>query len=333
MEVVAPLGIVVATCAQDHVFCAGLCSSIRHFMGDIPICLIVDGDLCVKRLASAYNLLVMHREDVQSRPLRDASFGWGVTSMVAQWEGPFERYIQLDADMIVWGDLLEAFSLRTEDEFVCTNYSEPMHTSGLVLQFYNPDILRHYTEVFDWSGQCFFNSGCYAIRRNLLDLDEYLDVLKIRSANREAFFPGEQGLLNFMLHRKVSKGLITSRCIDLQAYVGMYTRVELARQFPFKDGEPCVIGNPRVIHWLGENKPYLKRMDKYPDPMTYFRRKAMERMKHPMRHLGRLWMRYEDFKSENTRFRRTPYRWLKRSIERLLDADVVDRAAGKLIHW
>jgi hypothetical protein len=99
-------GIIVACCFQDYLFAKGCCASIRHFLGDVPIALIVDGTFSVSSLEKAYGVQVINRNTISNEVLKNRSFGWGKTKMIAFWESPWKHFLVLDADTNVWGNVL-----------------------------------------------------------------------------------------------------------------------------------------------------------------------------------------------------------------------------------
>jgi hypothetical protein len=100
-------GVLIACTARDLPLARGCCASVRHFMGDVPMCLLVDGPCAVADLARTHGAGVLTRADVEHDVLRQRSFGWGLTKMIAFWESPWSRFLLLDADTIVWGDVRE----------------------------------------------------------------------------------------------------------------------------------------------------------------------------------------------------------------------------------
>lgn len=96
-------GIIVACAPHDYRLAKGTCASIRHFLGDVPICLLIDGDFPVTDLQRAYGVRVLPRSNVRNPELRRRSFGWGLTKMVSFWESPWEYFLFLDVDTVVWG--------------------------------------------------------------------------------------------------------------------------------------------------------------------------------------------------------------------------------------
>jgi len=45
MQTVAPFGIITACHAGDYFLAKATCASIRHYMPEIPVCVIVDGEI------------------------------------------------------------------------------------------------------------------------------------------------------------------------------------------------------------------------------------------------------------------------------------------------
>ena len=90
-------------------------ASNRHFCPEIPICLVVDGSFDVSDLEGEYGLIVLHVSALSSRQMRNLVSRNGRAKLAAMWEGPFEFYIWLDSEAIVWGDLTVQF--RTDAHF------------------------------------------------------------------------------------------------------------------------------------------------------------------------------------------------------------------------
>ena len=63
-------GIIIACCDQDYLFAKGCCASIRYFLGDVPICLLIDGTFSVSDLEKSYGVRVIDRTTVSQEVLR-----------------------------------------------------------------------------------------------------------------------------------------------------------------------------------------------------------------------------------------------------------------------
>ena len=90
-------------------------ASMRHFCPKIPICLIVDGAFDVSDLEKEYSLIVLRVSELPSEEMRKIMSGTPRAKLAAMWEGPFEFYVWLDSDAIVWGDFTS--QVRTDVDF------------------------------------------------------------------------------------------------------------------------------------------------------------------------------------------------------------------------
>ena len=100
-----PFGVVVACFKGDYFFAKAACASIRHFSGDVPICIIADGEFSVDELVDLYDVQVMRPQEKSDPVLRDLCSGNNRSKLMAMWEGPFEYFLYLDSDAIFWGDV------------------------------------------------------------------------------------------------------------------------------------------------------------------------------------------------------------------------------------
>ena len=69
-----------------------------------PVCLTVDGDFEVSDLKKQYDLTVLRVSELASEQMRKMMSGNYRAKLAALWEGPFEFYVWLDSDAIVWED-------------------------------------------------------------------------------------------------------------------------------------------------------------------------------------------------------------------------------------
>ena len=104
MKVQAPFGFVTGCHAGDKFLVQATLASMRHYCPDVPICLTVDGDFDVSDLEKEYDLIVLRVSELPSEQMRKVICGNYRAKLAAMWEGPFEYYVWLDSDAIVWGD-------------------------------------------------------------------------------------------------------------------------------------------------------------------------------------------------------------------------------------
>ncbi|XWK88413.1 MAG: hypothetical protein U7127_30240 [Phormidium sp.] len=270
-------GIIIACCDQDYHYAKGCCGSIRHFLGDVPICLIIDGEFSAKELEKAYGVKVINHLNVKNKVLRERSFGWGLTKMVAFWESPWSNFLFLDADTIVWGDMLKYANFKDFDVIV----DRPLYKDSFAefsKFFFNPQQVEKYFPEFQWQKHFgeYFCTGTFFAKRDIINLDEYINMLDLVQENPNIFWPGEQGFLNLMIFRDSDAGKLKLGQSSYQVIVPKFKSDELRNRFPIDKTGPVVQGDDAcVIHWAGP-KPTLYNSQVYSEAMNFCRRKCMQ---------------------------------------------------------
>lgn len=263
-------GIIISSYKGDYCFAKGVCASIRYFLGDVPICLVTDGILPTAKLEEAYGVQVINYLNVNHDLLRRRSFGFGLTKMIALWESPWEHFLFLDADTVVWGNLLQLMDFKTYD-FIVGRPDAVTSRAEIERWFFNVEKISTYFPDFDWQEQPYFCSGTFFAKRGLFALEEYSDLLDRSEAESDLFFWGEQGLLNFMVLRAAQHHRLRLGHFDFQVNVADYPLEHLQQRFQTqKISEPQ--RDACVIHWSGK-KPFILRSGVYPEPMNFFRHK------------------------------------------------------------
>src|SRR6185369_9642175 len=98
-------GVIICTCRFDFFLAKACVASVRRAMGDVPITLFLDDDVDATALAKLYNLNLMYRSQLKDDFLREHNRGWGLPKISLFWVSPYERFLYLDCDTIVWGDV------------------------------------------------------------------------------------------------------------------------------------------------------------------------------------------------------------------------------------
>ena len=236
-------------------------------MSQTPICVILDGDRAPADLQRLEGVVVLRRDEVEPKELRDASFRTPRAKNAALWASPYETFLLVDADTIVWGDMRKLADFDRFDFIVDSPGVEPVRTVMDVDQasacFPDFDSRSHAGE--------FVNNGVYFGRRGALDLERYLHALRL-ARERPGMFYGSQGSFNYMLFSAADEGKIRLQQRELQVQTGRADRADVVRRFAFDGSEPLVAGDPVVLHWVASAKPRVRagRHD-YFEPMTYFR--------------------------------------------------------------
>jgi hypothetical protein len=288
-------GIIVACCYQDYLFAKGCCASIRHFLGDVPICLIVDGTFSVSSLEKAYGVRVLNHNTVTHDFLRKRSFGWGKTKMIAFWESPWKHFLVLDADTNVWGNVLKYGDFNKYDVIIdrpC--YSQSNEFIGKFF-FDLVGIEKHFPN-FNWQAHRndYFCTGTFFATKDIFSLDEYVDILNFTEKYPGIFKYGEMGFLNFMLFRAADEGRIRLGQASMQLLVPDFDQEELKKRFAVKETGPVVHNDEAiVIHWCGP-KPLLSTSKAYSEPMSFCRRQFLHSERGYTGAEAEFWLKLED---------------------------------------
>lgn len=266
-------------------------ASMRHYCPNVPICMTVDGDFDVSDLQKQYELIVLRVSELPSEPMRKLICGNHRAKLAALWEGPFEFYVWLDSDAIVWGDFTPQVRTDVDFQIFWSDISIPsdaMKIPAWLPHFYfDPVKLHRFDPEFEWRGHAYFSTGAFACKRNVIPFEKWMEA---ESWGRE--MPGlfadfaEQPVLNYFVNSMTERGEIRSRMSNLQHVRGHHGTDELKRDCADSDWHfPQSIRRPRVAHFCG-HKPFVFDLDSYSRPFT------IARLEHHRRHLGRLgaWM-------------------------------------------
>lgn len=288
------IGFSVSCYKGDLPLLRGCLASIRYYAPDAPICLVIDGTFDVKPFVKAYDIIPIYRQQVRNPDLRRWSYGFGITKMVAFWEAPFEYVFHIDADCVMWGG--DVRSNLPSDEWDVV-YNEPHETITPYIQrtqYFDPDQIFNYIPFFPWQGNPYFQAGVVAIKKGVLDLDEYMRMLEGQRRYPEIFVNGDQGMLNILVFRALKEGRLKAFSTHLQTVIPVCQPSDLNQQFYIHSNQPHSVSNPTVLHWAGP-KPYLKERHPFSDPMTFFRGKGMRECGLPSWLPVQLGMRFDEF--------------------------------------
>ena len=287
MKVHAPFGFVTGCHAGDKFMVQATLASIRHYCPDVPICLVLDGDVDVSDLKREYDLIVLRVSDLPSEEMRKLMNGNARAKHAAMWEGPFEFYVWLDSDAIVWGDLTP--NVRTDVDFhifwseISVPHNATQIPPWLPHFYFDPVKLVRFDPDFEWRGNGYFSAGTFACRRNVIPFEKWMEA---ESWGKET--PGlfadfaDQPLLNYFVHSMTRRGEIRSHMSDLQHVWRHHGADELKADCADGDWHfPPSIHRPRVAHFCGI-KPFMFDLGSYSRPFT------IARLEHHRKHHGSL---------------------------------------------
>ena len=251
-------------------------ASIKHFCPEIPICLVVDGNFDVSDLQKEYDLIVLRVSQLPTEQMRQLMTGNSRAKHAAMWEGPFEYYVWLDSDAIVWGDFTPQVRTDVDFQIFWSEISIPADATGIppwLPHFYfDPAKLRTFDPDFNWRGNAYFSAGAFACRRGLIPFEKWM-AAELWSKEAPGLFGdfADQPLLNYFVHSMTQRGEIQSAMSDLQHNWQHHGKAELMKDCVGAGWHfPKEVTRPRVAHFCGR-KPFLFDRKAYSRPFTIAR--------------------------------------------------------------
>jgi hypothetical protein len=250
-------------------------ASMRYYCPDVPICLVVDGAFDVSDLMEEYGVIPLRVADLSSSDMRKLVAGNYKAKLAAMWEGPFERYVWLDSDAIVWGDFTPQVRPDADFQIFWSEISIPPDATEVPAWlphfYFDPVKLHRFDPDFDWRGKAYFSSGAFACRRNAIPFDVWDRAESWARESPGLFAWGEMGMLNYLVHAIAQRNQLKIAVSDLQ-HIGSHHGIDELKQ-DCADSNwhfPKTIRRPRVAHFCG-HKPFLFDRQAYSRPFTIAR--------------------------------------------------------------
>jgi len=262
-------------------------ASMRHFCPTVPICLVVDGTFDVSDLEKEYALIVLRIPELPSPEMRELIGGNYRAKLAAMWEGPFEFYVWMDSDAIIWGDFTSQIRTDLDFQIFWSEISIPADAveipPWLPHFYFDPIKLRKFDATFDWRGHPYFSAGVYASRRNAIPYERWIEVDSWNQQEADGLFKfGDMGVLNYLVHSLAQRGRLKVSTGDLQHIVGHQGKEELEKDCAGNGWHfPKTIRRPRIAHFCGR-KPFLFDYKAYSRPFT------IARLEHQRRNHGNI---------------------------------------------
>ena len=250
-------------------------ASMRHYCPEVPICLIADGDVDVSDLKQEYDLIVLRIDELPSKEMSQRITGSYLAKLAAMWQGPFERYVWMDSDAILWGDITEELCDDADFQIFWPEISIPADANEvpqwLPHFYFDLNGVHKFDSGFEWRGHPYFSAGVYACRRNVISYQEWVETLAWNEKFPGGVFRfGDQGLLNYLILAKGQRGEIKTTRSDLQ-WTRSWGHAELDKDcaqsgWKFPEG----LENTRILHFCGR-KPFVFDFKSYSRPFTIAR--------------------------------------------------------------
>ncbi len=230
-------------------------SSVRHWYPDLPITLVKDltsGDFDTTEVELLWN--------VSTRILPVARCGWGLAKIQLLLNPRKERFLFLDADVLLWGQVLEPLETAPED-FVVSAYAPPQPVSDHVKQFYyDTELLKSLDPAFAYPGVV-FNTGAFIGTSGLISQEAVEPFIEwsntMRLTHPDVFSCGDQGLINYLLFKLQAKGVLSVNASNFMVGPDSPAAAEVSLEM-IRQRE----GKPIVVHFYGLNTFSYRRFTK-----------------------------------------------------------------------
>lgn len=266
-------GIYILCHQADLRLTRGCCESIRCFAGDVPICLLVDGEASTGALERQYGCHIIRRDDVRDDALRTHSFGgWGYTKFISFWEGPFDRFLYLDSDTMMVGDICSAYA-DVDADLIVAGDPAGVHDRRLIdTHWMNPEFVAKHFPDYHIEGRQYFNAGVFFGRKGVFDRDRYLGLVAMQRANpANSFRSGDQGIFNFLTFSGMDAGALKVAVRPIQSAPLYMSAEEIAAlNTGLGDLNGSWPGQPSILHYIDVkpsmfHEPAFRRKPSGPD--------------------------------------------------------------------
>ena len=242
-------GVVIPVWQGDVYLAKACCASVRRSMGDIPITLFVDGTGAdtrdLQRLHGVERLDVHETGDAEAVRL---CTGTPWTKIMLFWMSPYERFLCLDADALIWGDL-RAYAEFDKYDFIFTHQNSFKFESLEQLQSCasDPKIFEKLDPLVDWRGKQGINTGVFFGRRGVLSKEKLMTLRRL-----DSWSCYEAGVFQFLYWQMLRDGYPRATAHKLQLFPAE-EKLPPEDRFLRRD-----IPQTAVIHWITK-KPKLGR--------------------------------------------------------------------------
>ncbi len=242
-------GVVILVWAGDVYLAKACCASVRQSMGDIPITLLVDGPATDTRdLQRVHGVQRMVVQEVADPEFTRLCAGTPWTKLLMFWMSPYERFLCLDADTLVWGDL-RAYAEFDKYDFIVTYHNGTKFETPEEVQrgAFDLNVIRKLDPALEWRGREATNTGVFFARRGVFS---EANMMELRRLNCWPCYEG--GMFHYLHWRALREGIPRTVGHKLQLFPADQTPVPEDRFLP-RGGQ-----RPAVIHWITQ-KPKMGR--------------------------------------------------------------------------
>jgi hypothetical protein len=241
-------------------------ASIRYFYPDVPIRLLVGGPL-QRGLADE----VQRHWNVGTADLPRGDYGWGFVKLEPLFGRSSEKFLVLDSDTVLTGQVLDIWSESPASFLVDDEEQSEADTKRL---YYDWEKVRKIDPnarpprfVFN-SGQWFGTAGVLT-RADFAPWVEWTIPRRLRYP--EHFMPGDQGILNYVLNQKAA---IDGLCVERRQIMRWPGHAMDGLDVESVSKRAAA---PLVVHWAGVKKARQRDMIGA-DLLAYFEKVYYQRL-------------------------------------------------------
>jgi hypothetical protein len=243
-------GVVIPTWAGDVHLAKACVASIRESMGEIPITLLVDGEVDTSDFSRVANVSRLGLAEVVPPEHLHLLTGSSLAKLPLFWASPYERFLCMDADALAWGDLRVHADLERFDFICAENVSGPWRIdseANLARHAFDLGPVQQEDPAVRWEGERFAIMGVFMARRGVFARDHLM-----RLATMNCWRCYEQGLLNYLVWQARRDGYPRAGARAFQVFPAEPSMAPADRFIPNGWQEPL------AVHFLGK-KPRLGR--------------------------------------------------------------------------
>jgi hypothetical protein len=243
-------GVIVLVSAKDAYLAKACCASVRHSMGNIPITLLVDGpEVNTAEVERLPNVSRMVAQEAAGSEYAHLCTGFWVKLLVF-WRSPYERFLFLDADTLVWGDVRAYAEFDKYDFIAGYDFNAPriMRTAEDIDRYvFELSYLQKTDPALDWREQELANNGVFFARRGVFPKEHLIELRQW-----PCWRCYEQGVLNYLRWRALREGVPRAGGHRVQIFPAEKA-YRLADRLMPRDSQ-----RPAIVHWICK-KPKLGR--------------------------------------------------------------------------